>query len=321
LESTQIAIFVAVIRKYSMDYQLIINEVYREVQMLQLEGKVANYIPELANVDIHKFGITLATAKGEVYSIGDTDEKFSLQSISKAFTLAMVFATEGEKLWNRLGVEPSGNPFNSLAQLEYENGIPRNPFINAGALVITDILRSQTDSPVEDILRFINKLTNSQNITINQKIALSEIKHSNRNKALAHFMKSFGNINSNIDELIETYCHQCAIEMTCTQLANAFLLFANHGQNRFNGDQLLTISQTKRINALMQTCGFYDEAGEFAYTVGLPGKSGVGGGIAAVLPGEFSVVVWSPGLNPKGNSAKGMKALEILTTKLGHSVF
>ncbi|MFA6401923.1 MAG: glutaminase [Salinivirgaceae bacterium] len=304
-----------------MNYQLLINEVYNEVQSLQLEGKVANYIPELANVEIQKFGISLVTTHGKVYNIGDTQVKFSLQSISKPFTLAMVFASEGEKLWNRLGVEPSGNPFNSLAQLEYENGIPRNPFINAGALVITDILRSKTPTPIEDILHFLNKLANSSSIKINQKIALSEIKNSSRNTALAHFMKSFGNINSPIDELIETYCYQCAIEMTCTELAQAFLLFANHGQNRFNGEQLLTASQTKRINAIMQTCGFYDEAGEFAYTVGLPGKSGVGGGIAAVLPGEFSVVVWSPGLNPKGNSAKGMKALELLTTKLGHSVF
>ncbi len=304
-----------------MNYQQLINEVYSEVQSLQLEGIVANYIPELSNVDIHKFGISLVTTHGEVYCIGDTQEKFSLQSISKPFTLAMVFASEGEALWKRLGVEPSGNPFNSLAQLEYENGIPRNPFINAGALVITDILRSKTNTPVEDILLFIKKLTNTDNISINQKIALSEMAHSNRNKALAHLMKSFGNINSSIDELIETYCYQCAIEMACTELAQAFLLFANHGHNPLNGDQLLTISQTKRINAIMQTCGFYDEAGEFAYTVGLPGKSGVGGGIAAVLPGEFSVVVWSPGLNSKGNSAKGMKALELLTTKLGHSVF
>jgi glutaminase len=304
-----------------MDYQSIINEVYNELQSLRIEGKVANYIPELANMDIRKFGISLVTTHGDVFTVGDTHEKFSLQSISKAFSLAMVFASEGEILWKRLGVEPSGNPFNSLAQLEYENGIPRNPFINAGALVITDILRSKTNTPVEDILRFIKTLTNSDHISINQKIALSEIKHSNRNKALAHLMKSFGNIISPIDELIETYCYQCAIEMTCTELAHAFLLFANYGKNRFNGEHLLTISQTKRINAIMQTCGFYDEAGEFAFTVGLPGKSGVGGGIAAVLPGEFSVVVWCPGLNSKGNSAKGMKALELLTTKLGHSIF
>src|SRR3989339_459172 len=304
-----------------MNYQKLITEVYGDVQQMGLCGKVASYIPELASMNVEKFGISLITTDGTVYEVGDTFEKFSIQSISKAFTLAMVFATEGENLWKRVGVEPSGNPFNSLSQLEYENGIPRNPFINAGALVVTDIIRTKSEVPLEDIIKYIHSLANSNTIASNKKIALSELKNSSRNKALAYFMKSFGNIESRIDKLIETYCYQCAIEMTCTELAQAFLLFANHGKNPTTREQLLTTSQTKRINAIMQTCGFYDEAGEFAFKVGLPGKSGVGGGIAAVLPGKFSVVVWSPGLNQKGNSLKGMKALELLTTKLGSSVF
>lgn len=304
-----------------MDYQLLLKEVYNEVQNLNLQGKPAEYIPELKNVDIDKFGISLVTTNGNIYKIGDADEKFSIQSISKVFTLAMVFKSKGKDLWNHVGVEPSGNSFNSLAQLEYENGIPRNPLINAGALVITDIIRSFSDTPLDSIIEFIRKVANNKSITFNKQVALSELSHSSRNKALAHFMKSFGNINSSVEELVKTYCYQCAIEMTTSELANAFLVFANHGKNIFTNEQLFTLSRTKRIMAIMQTCGFYDEAGEFAFKVGLPGKSGVGGGIAAILPEKFSIVVWSPGLNTKGNSLKGMKALELLTTKLGYSVF
>jgi glutaminase len=304
-----------------MDYQKLIEEIHAEVEQMNLHGQVATYIPELAKMDLHKFGISLITTQGEEYKVGHTDHKFSIQSISKVFTLAMVFAREKDNLWKRVGVEPSGNAFNSLAQLEYENGIPRNPLINAGALVVTDLLRSMEPDALGAILYFINSLAGTKHIVPNKDIALSELNHSSRNKALAHFMKSFGNISSPINDLIETYCYQCAIEMTASELARAFLLFANHGINSLNGKILLSTSQTKRINAIMQTCGFYDEAGEFAFKVGLPGKSGVGGGIAAVLPNQFSVVVWSPGLNAKGNSLKGMKALELLTTKLGHSVF
>ncbi|MGD9995193.1 MAG: glutaminase [Salinivirgaceae bacterium] len=304
-----------------MDYQKLIEEIHAEVEQMNLHGQVATYIPELAKMDLHKFGISLITTQGEEFKVGHTDHKFSIQSISKVFTLAMVFASEKDNLWKRVGVEPSGNAFNSLAQLEYENGIPRNPLINAGALVVTDLLRSMEPDALGAILDFINRLAGTNHIVPNKDIALSELNHSSRNKALAHFMKSFGNISSPVNELIETYCYQCAIEMTASELARAFLLFANHGINSLNGKLLLSTSQTKRINAIMQTCGFYDEAGEFAFKVGLPGKSGVGGGIAAVLPNQFSVVVWSPGLNAKGNSLKGMKALELLTTKLGHSVF
>lgn len=304
-----------------MDYQKILNEVYAEVEQMQMQGTVANYIPELAKMDLHKFGISLVTVDGQEFQVGNTNEKFSIQSISKVFTLAMVFPVKGEDLWHRVGVEPSGNSFNSLAQLEYENGIPRNPLINAGALVVTDILRSMTPNALDELLNFVRSLTGTRDINPNISIAKSELQNSSRNKALAHFMKSFGNISSPINDLIETYCYQCAIEMTTHELAHAFLLFANHGTNPNSDEKYLTTSQTKRLNAVMQTCGFYDEAGEFTFKVGLPGKSGVGGGIAAVLPDQFSVAVWSPGLNHKGNSLKGMKALELLTTKLGHSVF
>lgn len=304
-----------------MNYQLLLEEIYNEVLALNLHGKPAEYIPELKNVNVSQFGISLVETNGTIYTVGDANTKFSIQSISKVFSLALVMSKIGEKLWERLGVEPSGSAFNSLAQLEWENGIPRNPLINAGALVVTDVIRSFSDNPVDSIIELIRTLSGNNAITYNNAVAKSELKHSSRNMALAHFMKSYGNIESNVDELVESYCYQCAIEMTSTELAQAFLLFAKHGVNPHTNEEILTVSQSKRINALMQTCGFYDEAGEFAFKVGLPGKSGVGGGIAAILPDKFSVVVWSPELNKKGNSVKGMKALELLTTKLGNSVF
>lgn len=304
-----------------MDYQELLDGIYRDVQDMQLKGRVASYIPELGHVDPNHFGISLVTATGKMYHVGNSHTKFSIQSISKVLTLAMVFPEVEDNLWSRVGVEPSGSSFNSLAQLEWENGIPRNPLINAGALVITDILRNLYPNPLNELLGFIKNVSGNADVTVNKKIAQSELNHSSRNKALAHFMKSFGNINSRVDQLIETYCYQCSIEMTATALAKTFLLFANHGKNIYKKKKLLSVSQTKRINAIMQTCGFYDEAGEFAFSVGLPGKSGVGGGIAAVLPEKFSIVVYSPELNKKGNSLKGMKALELLTTRLGHSIF
>jgi len=305
----------------AMDYQSVLNEVYNEVQAMNLRGRTASYIPELEKIDASKFGIALLTVAGELVMVGDADERFSIQSISKVFTLAMVFPKLKDALWTRVGVEPSGNAFNSLAQLEYENGVPRNPLINAGALVITDSIMDQSKTPFNDILNFINQLIDGPGISFNPNVAESELEHSSRNKALAHFMKSFGNIHNPVETLIDVYCHQCAIEMSCIELAQAFQLFVNHGIIKKTGEQWLTGSQTKRMNAILQTCGFYDEAGEFAFKVGLPGKSGVGGGIVGVLPGKFSVAVWSPGLNKKGNSLKGMHALELLTTRLGDSVF
>ncbi|WP_020530524.1 glutaminase [Flexithrix dorotheae] len=304
-----------------MDYQNILNEIHAEVQPIIGSAPPADYIPELANVDNKKFGISLTTISGEEYGVGDTEVKFSIQSISKVITLAKVFYSLGDQIWERVGVEPSGTTFNSLTQLEFEKGIPRNPFLNSGALVITDMLISIFDKPKEEILRIMRSISGNNEIIPNLKVAESEIGHSERNKALAYMMKSFGNIHNDIDHLLEVYAYQCAIEMTCKELSKAFLLFANNGFCRFSNKRELTVSQTKRLNAIMQSCGFYDEAGEFAFKVGLPGKSGVGGGIVAVLPGQFSISVWNPGLNKKGNSLVGMKALELFTTKSGISIF
>lgn len=304
-----------------MDYQQLVEEVYREVNELNLRGKVADYIPELAKVSGDRFGMALITLKGEVYGIGDYQEPFSIQSISKVFTLTMVFHVFRSKLWSRVNVEPSGNPFNSIAQLEYEKGIPRNPFLNAGALVITDALTSKYDEPVRCIREFIDELAGQHCVRINEEVMRSELRHAERNTAMAYFLKAYQNFDNDIQEVIRTYVSQCSIEMSCEELGKAFSYLANDGYSLFAKREILNESQSRRVNALMLTCGFYDESGEFAFRVGLPGKSGVGGGVAAVLPGKFSIAVWSPELNEKGNSVKAIKALELLTDKLKVSLF
>jgi glutaminase len=304
-----------------MDYKRILNEIYEEAKVYKGQGQVASYIPELALVDPLKYGIHLSTIEGEEYSLGDSRERFSIQSISKVLSLAQVLPLLGETLWERVDVEPSGNPFNSIVQLEYENGIPRNPFLNAGALVLADILISRFDDPMESFLSFVRKIAGNDTIEYDKKVAASEIATGFLNASLINMMKSYGNILNEVDKVLNFYCHQCSIAMSCEDLAYAFMAFADEGCLFRSDDRILKKSQVKRINALMQTCGFYDEAGEFSYRVGLPGKSGVGGGIVAVHPKCYSIAVWSPKLNPKGNSVLGMKTLELLTTKTGTSIF
>jgi glutaminase len=304
-----------------MDYQEIIEEVYHQVQNLNLKGNVATYIPELAEVDPEQFGIALVDLKGNVYGVGDFEVPFSIQSISKVHTLTMVFHKFDTQLWYRVNVEPSGNPFNSIAQLEYEKGIPRNPFINSGALVITDALCSKFERPTDQISDFINEISGKNCVSINQQVKNSEKSHGERNTALAYFLKSYKNFDNPVEEVLDVYFSHCAIEMNCVDLAKSFSFLANDGFSIFANRQILSESHARRVNAIMLTCGFYDEAGEFAYRVGMPGKSGVGGGVAAVMPHKFSIAVWSPELNEKGNSVKAIKALELLTDKLSFSLF
>jgi glutaminase len=305
-----------------VDFQAILEEIHSEVQSAIPQGKVADYIPKLAAVPLEKFGMAVQTLDGDLYTIGDARENFSIQSISKAYTLTLALQFVGEeRLWERVGREPSGSPFNSLVQLEYENGIPRNPFINAGALVIVDILLSNSKNPEQTLLDFIRKGSNNPGINFDPEVAASEKETGFRNSALANFLKSYGNLENNVDAVLNTYFLQCSLSMNCVDLAKSFMMLANHGVSPWSGKQILTISQAKRINSLMLTCGTYDAVGDFAYRVGLPGKSGIGGGIAAFIPGKLSVSVWSPGLNSHGNSHAGTLALELFTTKTGMSIF
>ena len=304
-----------------MDCQKVIDKVYAEIKAGDNLGQVAAYIPELSKVDPEKFGICLTTIDGKQYSAGDAGETFSIQSIAKVLSLSLAFACVGEPIWKRVDVEPSGTAFNSLLQLESEGGIPRNPMINAGAIVVCDILCGFFDNPKKELIEFIRRVAHQPAIEYAGDIASSEKLTGYRNFALINYLKSFGNIHNNIEQVIDLYFNLCSIKMSCAELSRTFLFLANNGVQHESGEVILDASKTKRINAVMQTCGFYDEAGEFAYRVGLPGKSGVGGGIAAILPNEYAIAVWSPRLNKKGNSYRGMKFLESFTTETESSIF
>ncbi|MBQ8607392.1 MAG: glutaminase [Bacteroidaceae bacterium] len=304
-----------------MDYQQILEKIYQAIQPYAKQGKQADYIPALAKVNPDQFGMCIHTIYGEIYSIEQSDVRFSIQSISKVFALAMCLSLKGNDLWKRVGKEPSGTAFNSLIQLEVEKGIPRNPFINAGAIVMTDILVSHLEHPEEDFLAFVRSVSGNDTIDYNEEVALSEREKGYLNAAIANLLKYHGTIENDIERVLRFYFLMCSVEMSCRELSLAFLAFANH-RKKFNyAGVKLTSSQVKRINAIMQVCGFYDEAGEFSYLVGLPGKSGVGGGIVAIYPLQYSVAVWSPRLNSKGNSVMGIKALELLTTETEESIF
>lgn len=304
-----------------MGYQDILQDIYNETLQLSHIGEPASYIPELRKVNPNQYGICLKTLEGKTYCVGDSQEAFAIQSIAKVFALAMAFHIKGERLWERVGVEPSGSAFNSVIQLEMEKGIPRNPLINAGALVISDILLSELDYPEEQFLKFVQELCGDSDIRYNESMAVSERENGFLNAAIANMLKYYGNIENDIERVLRFYFRQCSLTMNCQQLASAFMAFANHKKKFEYFQTSLTGSQVKRINAIMQTCGFYDEAGDFSFKVGLPGKSGVGGGIAAICPRKYAIAVWSPRLNKKGNSVMGMKALELLTTKTEESIF
>ena len=303
-----------------MDYQKILEDIYTEIQPYAGIGAQADYIPALAKVDPDQFGMALTTVDGESYQCHNAEEKFSIQSISKVFALAMALSLKGESLWTIVGKEPSGTAFNSLVQLEFEKGKPRNPFINAGAIVIADMLMSELEDPDAAFLGFIRELSGREDVGYNMEVADSEREKGYLNAAIANMLKYHGTIRNDIEEVLMFYFRMCSVEMSCAELSRAFLAFTNCSRFDYAGFKL-TSSQIKRLNAVMQTCGFYDEAGEFSYLVGLPGKSGVGGGIVAVYPMRYSVAVWSPRLNSKGNSIMGMKALELLTSYTQESIF
>jgi len=304
-----------------MDFNKILAEIADETSYLQGQGKVANYIPALAQVAGNQFGMSLLTADGELFEYGDSSVNFSLQSVSKVLTLTIAFREIGTVVWERVGREPSGNPFNSLIQLEKERGIPRNPFINAGALVISDILCSALENPKEYLLDFVQKRAQNPLIMYDEVVAASEKEHGYLNVALANYMKSFGNIHNTPEQILDLYFNQCSLSMNCNDLVRAFSFITNRGFDSNNKERILSRSHSKRLSSLMLTCGMYDESGDFAFRVGMSGKSGVGGAIVATIPGKLTMAVWSPELNSFGNSLRGVMALELFTTKTGMSIF
>ena len=304
-----------------MNYKAIIEKVYHDTKRLKNHGKIATYIPELANVDPAMFGVHMTSLTGEGFGLGDNLQKFSIQSIAKVLSLTLAYKMMGEEIWKRVDVEPSGTKFDSLLLLEIHDGIPRNPFVNSGALVICDILISHLKNAKEEFLAFVRDISNLPNLTYSDKIADSEKANGYRNVALCNFVKSLGNIKNDPTVVLDFYFDMCSLEMNCQQLSYTLTYLANGGLKISDGSEIVTKPQSKRINALMLTCGFYDESGEFAFKVGLPGKSGVGGGIVAVYPNNYAIAVWSPPLNPNGNSYLGMKFLEEFTTHSDFTIF
>ena len=305
------------------DLDLVVKEIAEEMRYRTDRGEVATYIPELARADANAFGLAVIDADGNIAVGGDADTPFSIQSISKVFTLTLALGKAGDRIWQRVGREPSGSAFSSIIQLEYERGIPRNPFINAGAIAVTDLILSghEPREALGEIVRFMQFLADDTSIAIDEAVAASERRTGYRNSALANYMKSFGVLENPVEMALGVYFHHCAIAMSCRQLAMAGRFLAHQGRNPTTGRSVVSPERARRINAVMLTCGHYDGSGEFAYRVGLPGKSGVGGGILAIAPGKASIAVWSPGLDASGNSHLGRIALEALTKRLGWSIF
>src|SRR4051794_24460651 len=305
------------------DLQTIVSEIAGEMRQRTDRGEVASYIPELARVNPSQFGLCVIGADGEVAMAGDAETPFSIQSISKVFSLTLALGMVGDRLWRRVGREPSGSAFNSIVQLEHEKGIPRNPFINAGAIATTDVILSghQPKEALGEIVRFMQFLADDPTVTIDKAVAASEQRTGFRNVALANYMKSFGVLENPVEFTLGVYFHHCAIAMSCLQLAMAGRFLAHQGRHPSTGHAVVNPERARRINTLMLTCGHYDGSGEFAYRVGLPGKSGVGGGILAIAPGKASITVWSPGLDAAGNSHLGRVALQALSRRMGWSIF
>ncbi len=301
----------------------VLAEIYEQAELATDRGKVAGYIPELAAVSPRKFAMAVVGGDGSVNTIGDCDESFSIQSISKVFTLTLALGIHGDSIWKRVGREPSGSAFNSIVLLEHEHGIPRNPFINAGAITIADLILAsrQPRESIGEILQFMRFLSGDESIMVDNLVAQSELQHGHKNYALAHYMKACGNLTNAVDKTLGVYFHQCAIAMSARQLALAGRFLCHSGIHPSTGRSVISAERTRRVNALMLTCGHYDGSDEFAFRVGIPGKSGVGGGILAVVPGKASIAVWSPGLNNYGNSQLGTWALERLAKAMDWSVF
>jgi glutaminase len=309
--------------KTALDLSEAIAVVHRDMQAHLGQGRVADYIPALARVDPRRFGIAAATCDGQLVCAGDGAEPFSVQSISKVFTLTLALEKLGADLWRRVGREPSGSRFNSMVRLEQEHGVPRNPLINAGALVVTDALldRGDTGTTIEGIADFLRLRSEDPSVDIDQEVARSEGDTGFLNASLANFLKASNNLHSDVADVLKVYFNQCALRMSCRQLARAGLYLTADGLDPWTGERVTTAVRARRINAIMMTCGHYDASGEFAFRVGLPGKSGVGGGILAIAPHRAAVAVWSPGLNAAGTSHVGSMALERLAQLMDWSVF
>lgn len=294
-------------------------------------GRVEQYIPELGKADGSVLGICagLFEENGETkevrfYSSGDCAEKFTMQSISKPLALMLALKDCGFKaIFSKVGMEPTGDPFNSIIKLEtLKPSKPLNPMINAGAIAVTSFIKGRnTDEKFKRLLGFVRKLAVNKEIKINEKMYLSEKATGDRNRSLAYFMRGLGVIEGDVEEILDLYFRQCAIEVTCSDLANIAMCIANGGISPLTSQRLVDREIIKIVKTFMMTCGMYNYSGEFAVRVGIPAKSGVSGGIMAVVPGRMGIGVIGPALDEKGNSIAGIRLLEDLSQELNLSIF
>ncbi|MFP7721715.1 glutaminase [Lysobacter sp. A3-1-A15] len=304
-----------------LDLPDILGTIHEEVTARLGEGEAADYIDSLADVPLDRFGMAVMTVDGDVFEVGESRQAFSIQSISKVHTLTLALEAVGDELWDRVDREPSGDPFNSLIQLEYEKGIPRNPFMNAGALVVADVVLSSCEDAEQKLLDFVRRRSGNADVGSDEVVAKSERESGHRNIAMANFIRSYGNLRNDVEDVLDFYWLQCSLKMDCVDLARSVQFLSNRGHCSVSGEQVVSDELATRINALMMTAGTYDAAGDFAFYVGLPAKSGVGGGIVAVVPDVMSLCTYYPGLDEKGNSLLGRYALHRFTRMTGLSVF
>lgn len=275
------------------------------------EGRVASYIPELSKADANDLGICVHTIDGQRCRFGDWERRFTIQSISKVINLAVALEHSGaDAVFKRIRMEPSGSAFNSMQRISDNEDVPFNPMVNAGAITVCDLL---LPLGIEKMIEISQKLCMDEGITLNEEVFESEWANSARNHSLAYLLQSKGVVRGNVEEVLRLYTQMCSLNVTAESLASLALLLANGGVHPETGRRILEEDVVKTVVTVMLTCGMYDGSGEFAVRVGLPSKSGVGGGILSVVPGEMGIGVYGPSLDEKGNSIAGQKALEFLS--------
>lgn len=304
------------------DIQKTIEELYKKYLPLK-DGHTADYIPELAKADPEHFGIAIVTSQGEVFKVGNFNNKFTLQSTSKPFVYGLALEEIGQqKMLSKVGVEPTGEAFNSIIELEKQSHRPYNPMINSGAIAISSLIKGKNfNERLQKVLDLFKNYVGHE-VCVDENVFLSEKKTAHRNRAIAHLLRHFGIIEEdNIEETLDLYFKQCSILVDTLDLASIAATLANGGIQPLTKKQIISSDTARDILSLMFTCGMYDTAGEWAYTVGLPAKSGVSGGILAALPGVMGIAVYSPLINEHGHSVRAVKVFQELAQKYSLSVF
>lgn len=301
-----------------------LNRLVSEAKKYTKHGEVADYIPALKKANRDDLSVAVYHSDGNCYSAGDIEQKLTLQSISKVLTLALALIDCGEEcVFNKVGYEPTGDPFNSIIKLETSRSAkPLNPMINAGALAVTHLIKGESVAErLERIIAFIRDLAGHESITYSDEVAKSEFDTAYLNRSLCYYMKQDGIINEDVEELLELYTKQCAIEMDCLDLSRIGLVFAMDGLDPVREKQIIPVEVARLCKTFMVTCGMYNASGEFAVRVGIPAKSGVSGGIMGSIRNRYGIGIFGPALDERGNSIGGIKLLEMMSKQYELSIF